>query len=51
MNRRTVTTRTHVTFRRGATTVLWAILSGLVIAAALLVLVWVIEPEPIERRE
>ncbi len=30
---------------------LWAILSGLVIAAALLVLVWVIEPEPIERRE
>jgi hypothetical protein len=31
--------------------VLWAILSGLVLAASLLVLVWLIEPEPIERRE
>lgn len=51
MNMRTATTRTNVTFRRGAITVLWAILSGVVLAAALLVLVWVIEPEPIERRE
>ena len=51
MNTRIRTTRTNVTFRRGVTTVLWAILSGVLLAAALLVLVWVIEPEPIERRE
>ena len=43
--------RTNFHRRRGVTSVLWAILCGVLLAVGLMVLVWVIEPEPIERRE
>jgi hypothetical protein len=43
--------RTNSSLRRGAITVLWAIMSGLLLAVGLIVLVWLIEPQPLERRE